>query len=86
MPPKLTSFYVQDASQGNIGPASEVTITNEHGVVFTKFTFMQFSGIEISRKVLAWKDSYINWRGLLPSSRKYQLISATYSSLETKRM
>jgi 6-methylsalicylic acid synthase len=50
VPPKMAYIYVQDASQGNIGPASDVTITNEHGVVLANFTSMRFSEIEASRK------------------------------------
>jgi 6-methylsalicylic acid synthase len=50
MPPKMAYIHVRDSSKGNIGPASDVTITNENGIVLAKFTSMRFSEIEASRK------------------------------------
>ncbi|KAF2276779.1 6-methylsalicylic acid synthase [Westerdykella ornata] len=49
-PPKMAYIYVKDSSEGNIGSASDVTVTDEHGSVLAKFTSMRFSEIEASRK------------------------------------
>ncbi|KAF2259426.1 polyketide syntase 2 [Lojkania enalia] len=50
IPPKIAYIYVKDASKGNIGPASDVTVTDENGTILAKFTSMRFSEIEASRK------------------------------------
>ncbi|KAF2749695.1 polyketide syntase 2 [Sporormia fimetaria CBS 119925] len=50
VPPKIAYIHVKDASQGSIGPASDVIITDEDGKVLAKFTSMRFSEIEASRK------------------------------------
>lgn len=50
VPPKTAYIYVKDASQGNAGPASDVTIAGEDGLVLAKFTSMRFSEIEAKRK------------------------------------
>jgi 6-methylsalicylic acid synthase len=50
VPPKLAYIHVKNASKGNIGPASDVTVTDETGTVLAKFTSMRFSEIEASRK------------------------------------
>ncbi|KAF1994202.1 polyketide syntase 2 [Amniculicola lignicola CBS 123094] len=50
VPPKIAYIYVKDASQGNVGPASDVTVADAEGNVLAKFTSMRFSEIEASRK------------------------------------
>ncbi|KAF2105642.1 KR domain-containing protein [Lophiotrema nucula] len=56
----MAYIHVKDATQGNIGPASDVIVSDANGVVLARFTSMRFSEFEATRNTKDDVDSLVH--------------------------